>query len=118
METIEIASQNIKNTIQKARSQRFTLLRHYANQKEAPKNVSRNYGIKNSTKNLSKIKPDIKRNKNSFVNKSKDNFETLKTKFDSEIDKTIDNLIIFTKKKTKEPSIVKFGRKSKDCGIR
>ena len=115
---IEVKNTNIKSFIQKVNKSEIYTIKALCESEGSSKNVSRNYGIKNSTKNLSKIKPDIKRNKNSFVNKSKDNFETLKSRFDTEIDKTIDNLIIFTKKKTKEPNIVKFGRKSKDWGIR
>ena len=65
-------------------------------------------------KNASKGRHNGKRSKNALtIEKSKDNFETIKSRIDTEIDKTIDNMIIFSKKKTKNATVHKRRTKNK-----
>lgn len=62
----------------------------------------------------SKGRTRSKISKNTFTtDKSRDNFETIKSRFDSEIDKTMDNIIIFSKKKSKNAQIHKQRTKNK-----
>jgi len=64
--------------------------------------VSRNVSLKKPSKHCDKLKASCKRSKQSFGSKSRDTFQSHKGKFHMDIDKTINNVVVFMKKKTKK----------------
>lgn len=74
--------------------------------------MSRNFGVKVPPKHVSR-KSTYKRTKHNFESKSRDNFNTIKSKFESDIDRTANNMIIFNKKKIKNGSNKKASKNSR-----